>query len=413
MTTTTCFDVKYDNSVVHFYDEKLKEIGRVSLTVQCHRADVVDASDGKNKVIMTNNMCLCYDATNVVAGDVSSLYPWYVVSSAVIKAGMSMNNIWAPAFVYIDKGVPIVRNFSEKSNIIVVPDVKTSLALKGLAPDYIESMKLPSFKQYLIMPLQETIIRLFPIYTSMTLMRMMIYLKKRYTEDMERTENVMVFLFDHFLNEFNKVSKREACSFADLHMNSFQNTFKTETAVRSVSRVAQSVSFYATKKGEPALMIARSGFFSSEEYGDIPWFLASDKEQEAVSSMEKVKHWNGTFVILPGEPKVLIRGERILYIKLIIFPQMRIGGYIHEYGSMIGVLPNGHLDFRGKLFDDMTPREEFIIASMVGHFANDTLQPDYNPIELYSASRIPGTCRIDFIEEIRRLFIKHNGVRID
>ncbi len=406
----TCFDVRYNNSVVSFYDEKLKEIGNVSLTVQCHRNDISSVSDGKNKITMLNGMCLCYDATNIRSHDVGSSYPWYVMSSALIKAGMNMNTVWNPAYAYIEKGIPLVRNFSEKSNIIIVPDIQTSLTLKSLSDTQLSELKLPAFKQYLVMPLRETITHLFPIYTGMTLMRMAIYFKKAYIEEwMEDVVVVMSSLFEQFVDEFNKLSKKEACSLTDLHICFFQNTFKVSMSIKPVSNITPNVSFYSTKPDERVTMVTKSSLFSVDEYGDTAWFLASDKEREAVSGLDKVKHWNGVFVILPEEPRLLIRGERITYVRLVIFPQLRIEGYIHEYGSMIGLLPSGHLDYRGTLFEEMTPREEMIVQSLFGHFINRTLQPDFNPIEIYKATRCPGRCRTEFVEEIKRVFLTHNA----
>ena len=407
--------------MVRFYDEKLQEFKKTSLVVQWHKSDISDISDGQDKVVLKNGTCLVYDATNIRSEDVGRSYPWYVMSSALKKAGIAMNSLWNPAFAYIYKGMIVVENFASDTNIIVVPDKSTCIQMKNVEASTImkrdDNGTLTSLgglnpSQFLVLPLKETITHIYPIHSGLTLLRMAICIRKGYEEEwMDNPVKVMNFLFSNFVSKFNELSRMEACPITELYNCLFANTFRVSLDRLPISDIYTGVSFYATREDERVIITTKSSLFTHEDYGDIAWFLMTDKDREGVSGADKVKHWNGKFVILPENPRIIIRGESILFERLIIFPQIEIDRVTHEYGSMIGMLTNGQLDYRGSLFDDISEREEEIIRCLFNEFVNGALTNNYNPIEGLKTSRIRGRCRVQLIDKIKKILITHLASR--
>lgn len=386
----TVYDAQYDENTVKFYDKELKEFHSVQLMIQCHRSDLSEVSDGLNKVFLRNNTCLVYDATNIRGTDKGNEYPWYATTSGLMKAKLRMNTEWNPAFSWVCKGELQITSMSDNTNVIIVPDLATSLEVKR------------RFKNRVVVPLLETITHIFPIHTGRTLQRIAIHLFNKFDEEwMEEINKVMSVLFERFKGKLNELSSCEGKSIGELYRCSFENTFKAVVEKRETPYIP--ISFYSTEPGRDVYLTSRSSLISKDDYGDIQWSLASDKERETVS----VKHQNGKLVILPENTRLPIKADYITYNRIVIFPQMEFAQGIHEAGSMIGLLLNGQLDFRGSLFDDISEREEIIIGKLFEEFINRCLTDKFNPIEMYGASRLRGKCRPDLIDKVKRIFIKY------
>jgi hypothetical protein len=406
----TAFDVRYDGNVVRFYDKHLNEFEQTSLTVQCIRSDLSEIVDGFNKLPLRNGMLLVSDST-IRSPDQSASYGWYVLSSALIKTKIKMNTDWNPAYLWIETSKKKVTGDTSESNneermingitgdtnLIVVPDLITAFHIR----------KKMEYRNFLILPLLETIANIFPIYTGLTLSRLVARILGGYDEEwMDKPGRVMCVLFGKFVNKFNEISTKEACPFSELHSCLFRNTFKQSIPERPPLDKT-GVSFYCTKPNERVIMTVKSSLFSSEDYGDIAWSLATDAERASLAPKDKVRHWNGIFIILPEDTRIQPKGESITYQRLVVFPRMEIGQQIYEYGSMMGLTLGMGLDYRGPLFEDMSPREEMIIQFLFDKFINGSPSlPMINAIELFRMTPIPGKCRPDFIEKIKREFIK-------
>jgi hypothetical protein len=413
MTTSrsAVFDVKYDGDVVKFYDERLNEFDQVSLTVHCSRSDLLEAIQGSNKISLRNGMCLVSDATNIQGTDEGTSHMWYAKLSGLLKAKLSMNTSWNPAFVYIkrdgeDRGKFRKSDFAPNTNIVIVPDNDTCIQMKKK-----ENLELwnPERTNYLIMPLLETIRNVYPIHTGLTLRRLVAKLEGEYNEEwMEKPHRVMSVLFHKFIGKFNELSQREACSLGELHKCLFPNTFRVSLSARPSSSSYIGTTFFSTDLKESVIMTTKSSLFAAEDYGDVPWFLVSDKERETISGNKNVRHWNKEFVILSDQNNMALRSDSVEYRLLVVFPRMDIDGQIREYGSTIGWPANGQVDFRGPLFDDISPREEMIIEFLFEKFALGTLEPNMNPIEQYRLRPLPGKCRVELIDKIKRELLKYN-----
>ena len=394
----TAYDIRYDGNVVRFFDKYLSEFEQTSLTVQCIRADLSEVVDGFNKLALKNGMLLVYDST-IRGSDQSASYTWYVLSSALIKAKIKMNIDWTPAYIWLDalKKEQLINGITGDTNLIVVPDLTTAFHIR----------KKAEYKNLLILPLLETITNIFPIYTGLTLDRLACRLMGAFDEEwMDKPGRVMCVLFAKFVNKFNEISTKEACPFSELHSCLFRNTFRQSISEKPpLDKTA--VSFYSTKPNERVIMTVRSSLFSDEDYGDIAWSLTSEKEKEMLRMTDKPRNWNGVFVILPADTRLRIRGELIVYQRLVIFPRMVIGQQIYEYGSMIGLIPGVCVDFRGPLFENMSQREETIIRFLFDRFINGcpTLA-NIKAIEIHRMERLYGICRAEFINKIQQEFIE-------
>ena len=152
-------------------------------------------------------------------------------------------------------------------------------------------------------------------------------------------------------------------------------------------------------------MTSKSSLISSEDYGDIAWFSLSEEERTNITNKLGLKLWNGVFALFPETSNIQAKSDSVVYCRVVIFPEMKIGNQNYAYESMIGLLPNEQIEFRGTLFDDITPREEIIIGSLFAEFINDSLDSTLNPIEMFRNARLEGKCRAELINELKRVML--------
>ena len=402
----TAYDVRYDGNVVRFFDRNQKEFEQVSLTVHSVSPDVSEIIEGLNKLRIKNGMVLVYDSS-YKGQDVSNSYTWYVITSALLKGKIRMNTSWTPCFIWVDSNGQehITNAITENTNLIVVPNTDTANKIR----------RAGKYLGYLILPLIETITNIFPIHTGLTLTRLACRLRGAYDETwMNDLGRVMCNLFDTFVDRFNEISTKEGCPFSELHSCLFRNTFRASISERPDNSMYQETSFYYNGTKGDLAMIVKSSLVSNDDYGDIAWSLLSNEDRANMARTKGVKKWNGVFSFVPAVQTSDKKEGTIVYRRLVIFPRMEIapmvpghGPTICPYGSMIGLTEKAGLDFRGELFDDMSPREEIIISFLFDKFINNSKSlREINVIEIYRMVPIPGKCRPDFIEKIRQEFVK-------
>ena len=221
--TQQVFDVKFDGNVVKFYDNELKEFRQETLVVYCKNISDMDAIQGFNKVeLKSKRKFLVCDAMGISSIDEKNSYIWYVLSSALKKANLTMNSSWNPAFIVIEKGEIKIDSYSSLTNIIITPNMETANILRKYNDKWNKHEH-----NILILPLIETITNVFPIHTGLTLMRIAITLEKQYCgEWMDNQFKIMAYLFGKFVSKFNELSQKEACSLSDLSSCLFKNTFR-------------------------------------------------------------------------------------------------------------------------------------------------------------------------------------------
>jgi hypothetical protein len=158
---------------------------------------------------------------------------------------------------------------------------------------------------------------------------------------------------------------------------------------------------------ESVYLFVKSSLMSAENYGDIAWFKGTQAERELYSNPERVKVFNGVFAIAGENTKLNIKSDKIYYERLVILPKMDIDGIHYEYGNMIGVFKTGQIDFRGVVFDDLSPREEVILCFLFNEYINDALESNLKVLDLFKRTTVPGVCRIGLIENIRTILVRN------
>lgn len=410
------FRVSYDDSVVKFADRYLRDFRTTSVNVQKCTIDQAEVSKGINLVKIKDNFCLTTDARNLGGQEQGRSYRWYVKTSALAKEKLSMNTVWQPAYCVIQKGRFAFSNMTNderintadenesgiagETNLLIVPNLEVCTAFKR--SEWYRG-------DILVMPLLETIVNVCPIHSGKSLKALCADISQAYEDWMDNPFHVMANLFNHFKPKFNELSQKEACSFGELHDCLFENTFKLSLHQKPSSSLGYDGTTSLFLKNRR--MFVKSSLISADNYGDIPWHLADDKETEVLRVSKPMTVFNDVFAIVSKEVKVIPKGDSVEYLALFIFPAMEIDGKSYPYGSMVGLMPNGQMDFRGPLFEDISPREQFCIDYLFNEHAkvlevgHSNLKKDTNPAEYCRKMYFPSGCRSSLIEKVKDCFL--------
>jgi hypothetical protein len=387
------FNITYEDSVIRIYGEGLNEIGNAMINVQLCNKERIDLVGGFHKILLRNGKYLVADPVGLRGSDESDNYKWFVKSAILRKQSLHMNTAWEPAYYIIENGKPDSSNFTDRSNLIVVPD-------KYVAADLKSKYNIP--RKVLILPLLDTIHRVFPIFTGLTLQRVCATIEGRFRNWMDNKFSVMAYLFDKIKTKLNELSQDEACSISELYICNFENTFRYSASEipRQPDQERVSLKYLANVK-----MYVKSSIFGTENYGDILWHLSDIRDRETFNKQNPQPRYNGVFAITDDDQEISLKGDNIDYVRLVLFPEMRIDRDVIPYGSTVGMLADGVLEFRGPLFDNTSKRDEIHLYALFNEFFNNALTTNYNPVEGFRMLPSATECNSSLIEEIKRVLL--------
>lgn len=298
------------------------------------------------------------------------VYEWILIKSVSLKRNMTIDTDWKISFDDVDNSYLMCESIESYPNFEK------------------HSLKRP------IIPLLDTILHIHKEFYCCTLEQIAIMINRGYSENFANKKFLMNFVFDSFKDELIQICKDETVPIHKIHMCNFYYTFKH-------SKEIPEKSFYpAISQGRRFIDVCvkpRSYVDGQmKSYGDIP-YLKSHQKEDGVSFCfgplmirERSKCTN-TYTHANDDEH---------YYCLDIFPGVEFEGVKYPPFYMgFKYIEDDTRDFicRGKIFDDLSVREQLI------------LRDNYNGKILFNNFKIyrePGNFYSNF-----RLNDKENTVR--
>lgn len=386
-----CYDVRYDGCEIRFIGKNGNDICKKPFEVYSCSKEVLNVIDGKGYYELPGKKFLIFNPKNKIHSiQTETSYRWYAITSSLKEFSFEMNREWYPCFC---NNLPLV--YSEKNNLIIVPDFNTTNIIRD------EKNTL------MIFPLLESILNIYPYYTGYNLQQIRTSLIGFFEISHSDIMDTMEYLFNYFKDDFNKVSSEEGCSFSDIHKCIFNIKLK-----HHYNELAEKIptSNKVAKIMSKVCMIVKSLTITNFPNGDVSWYINKCEEREKIGSI--IIYRNGPYAFIENSKFTLNSKYHVYYEDIIILPEISVDGVTHPHGSTIGLRNKNDqcIEFRGSLFFDLSSKERMVLHLMYFEFINGSLTSDTNfecAIKEYPFSEKDIKYRQVFINKIKNILLSN------
>lgn len=359
------WDSRYDGDFINFYDYKNSPIYKEPAVVYVGPSSTVGLLNTNNikiyKDLETRNFAIVNpDDEWKKELKRERIYNHFLLDVISDKLKIKINTEWDPIFI---ENIDECQNYERNAKTIFICPTR-------------DVSNFDEFhSKFLLVPLLETIIHLHQEFYNFSLIQIAIKLNDGYDPEKFGTKiKIMDYVFNFFRDEIKKICSIEKTSIHRIFISDFNIFFKhSKTGL--------------TKKQEVSIAIHMSSVvlrpisleYSDYSYGNIPYLIRpGQKNQSTHGKNEHILCENGpiSFSKVTGNNRNKPCAE--YFTKITVFPKKVFEGKMYP-SFIMGICESGksilsrNIVLRGKIFDDITVRENLIINEMYISFSAGVL----------------------------------------